>query len=126
MTFSETEVRRDAGGKFAEKLGASPEVTLPPAPFESYEVRGVKPGDLVDTESNTHDGPFDFAFMHNRAFRQAWKSAGRPRHLRVLQAGRAKEDGHTDNAIIFDLGGEPFELTFHRDREMLVSRPNKE
>lgn len=121
MTFDASEHPRATDGKFAEKLGASPEVSLSPV-FERSQARAVQPGDLVDVQlTTTTGGPFGYAYAHNPEFRRAWKAAGRPEHLRVLAAGRAAEDGHTDNAITFDLGG-PVELTFHRDREMLVAR----
>ena len=125
MTFSEAVVQRDTDGRFAEKVGAPAEVSLTPV-FEKYEVRGVKAGDLVDTEGSNPDSPFQFAFMRNATYRKALRAAGYPNHLRVISAGRASDDGHTDNAIVFDIGGQPVELTFHRDREMLVSPRNQE
>lgn len=118
-------VNRDTGGRFAEKVGAPAEVSLAPT-FEKYEVRGVQAGDLVDTEGSNPDSPFQFAFAHNREYRRALRAAGYPKHLRVISAGRAGEDGHTDNAIVFDVGGQPIELAFHRDSMMLVSPQDEE
>lgn len=123
MTFNEQAVDRDTVGRFSEKRGGVPEVALSKTPFETRFAGDVRPGDTIHMEGNTTGGPFSFAVFNNRAFRTALKSAGRPSELTVLSSGRAAEDGHTDNDITFDIGGEPFTLSFHRERQMLVSRP---
>lgn len=123
MTFSETDIQRDTSGRFAEKLGGSPEVTLAKPVFEERFAGSVRAGDVVHLEGSNTESPFQFAFFHNREYRKTLKAAGYPDELTVISAGRAAEDGRTDNDITFDIGGEPFTLSFHRERQMLVSTP---
>jgi hypothetical protein len=42
MTFNETEVNRDRGGKFAEKTGSAAEVSLGAEPAPKYTVKGIR------------------------------------------------------------------------------------
>jgi len=91
-----------------------PSVQLP-GTVSSSEARGLEPGMAVLTETNTDRSPFAFALNRSRELRRRWAAAGMPQQLTVLSRRRAPEDGHTDDEITFDLGGEPLVLTFHRD-----------
>lgn len=81
----------------------------------AVETQGLRPGDVVLTESNTTESPFRFAFFHDRAYRQATKDAGRPDRYTVVSMGRVPDEP-SDLAVTFDLGaGVSFTLDFHHE-----------
>lgn len=102
-------------GRFGEQERSAPEAQLTASYGTPIQTRALAEGDIVLTETNTDRSPFAFALNRSRDLRRRWSAAGMPQQLTVLSRRRADEDGHTDDAITFDLNGEPLELTFHRD-----------
>jgi hypothetical protein len=124
--MSEQEQRRETArhrdGKFGAQEHSAPEATLPHT--LALTAREVEPGDRVETAPNA-DGRsyFDYPLSRSRDLRRRWAAAGYPQALTVISRKRADEDGHTDDAITFDLdGGEPVDFTFHRDATFTVLR----
>lgn len=131
----EAAARRDAArvsGRFGEQEHSAPEIHLvtlttpeqttaevlaakAASAIEPTSTRALTEGDVVLTETNTDHSPFAFALNRSRDLRRRWAVAGYPQSLTVLGRRRAPEDGHTDDEVTFDLGGEPLVLTFHRD-----------
>jgi len=133
----EARARREAArdnGRFGAQEHTDPEVTLhEPGSIDeritqtlerkaaasreqvTMETRGLQPGAVVLTETNTPHSPFGFALSRSRELRRRWYAAGMPQTLTVTGRRRAPEDGHTDDEVTFDLNGEPLVLTFHRD-----------
>lgn len=92
-----------------------------PEPGDTLETSALQPGYEVLTETNTTGGPFSFALHRDRELRRRWRDAGMPWKLTVTGRRRAPEDGHTDDELTFDLGGEPLVLTFHRERAFVIA-----
>lgn len=115
------ESARRTNGQFGAQEHSAPEVAVPRALL--LTAREVEPGDRVETTPNA-DGRsyFDYPLIRSRDLRRRWAAAGYPQTLTVISRKRADEDGHTDDAITFDLGGEPVEFTFHRDAAFTVLR----
>lgn len=90
-------------------------------PGDRVAVSGLEPGDEVLTETNTTHSPFSHALRTNRAFRRAYSAAGMPWKLSILHRQRAAADGHTDDEITFDVDGQEFPLTFHRERQFVIA-----
>lgn len=91
-------------------------------PGDRVEAGGLEPGDEVLTETNTTHSPFSHALRTNRVFRRAYSAAGMPWKLTVVHRQPAAEDGRTDDEITFDVDGQEFPLTFHRERRFTIAR----
>jgi len=106
-----------AGGQFIGRVNAAPAGALQTQ--VNVAAAGVRAGQNIDLQFNRDDSPFAFAFTRNRRFRDAWKTAGRPRAVRVVRIGRVPDEP-SDIALTLELGEQEHTVTVHRERTVSV------